>query len=110
VIKQGSINLAYESQRMAIPDAKFLGLRSKDYEECGLTESVQIELNENDRKRARQIAKYPWFAKKKAWQKEIELMLANGFKLEVEALISKEISYVTEEYVPQRLEEADFLD
>ena len=110
VIKQGSINLAYESQRMAIPDAKFLGLRSKDYEECGLTESVQSELNENDRKRARQIAKYPWFAKKKAWQKEIELMLANGFKLEVEALISKEISYVTEEYVPQRLEEADFLD
>ena len=32
VIKQGSINLAYESQRMAIPDAKFLGLRSKDFE------------------------------------------------------------------------------
>ena len=31
VIKQGSINLAYESQRMAIPDAKFLGLRSKDF-------------------------------------------------------------------------------
>ena len=28
VIKQGSINLAYESKRMAIPDAKFLGLRS----------------------------------------------------------------------------------
>ena len=29
VIKQGSINLAFESQRMAIPDAKFLGLRSQ---------------------------------------------------------------------------------
>ena len=28
VIKQGSINLAYESQRMAIPDCRFLGLRS----------------------------------------------------------------------------------
>jgi hypothetical protein len=25
-------------------------------------------------------------------------------------LISKDISYVTEEYVPQRLEEQDFLD
>lgn len=32
VIKQGSINLAYESQRMAIPDAKYLGLRSMDYD------------------------------------------------------------------------------
>jgi DNA topoisomerase-6 subunit A len=37
-------------------------------------------------------------------------MLANGFKLEVEALISKDISYVTEEYVPARLEDGDFLD
>jgi hypothetical protein len=44
------------------------------------------------------------------WQKEIELMLKNGVKLEVEALISKDISYVTEEYVPARLKESEFLD
>ena len=30
-------------------------------------------------------------------------MLKNGFKMEVESLISKSISYVTEEYVPERL-------
>lgn len=110
VIKQGSINLAYESKRMAIPDARFLGLRSKDYQECELTSSVQIALNDNDIKRAKQIAQYPWFAHKRAWQKEIKLMLDNGFKLEVEALISKDISYVTEVYVPERLEADDYLD
>jgi DNA topoisomerase-6 subunit A len=110
VIKQGSINLAYESRRMAIPDARFLGLRSLDYGRCQLSPSVQIKLNEQDIKRARQIAQYPWFVNKKPWQKEIELMLKNGFKLEVEALISKDISYVTEEYVPARLEEQEFLD
>jgi DNA topoisomerase VI subunit A len=110
VIKQGSINLAYESRRMAIPDARFLGLRSLDYGRCQLSPSVQIKLNEQDIKRARQIAQYPWFVNKKPWQKEIELMLKNGFKLEVEALISKDISYVTEEYVPARLEAREFLD
>ena len=110
VIKQGSINLAYESKRMAIPDARFLGLRSKDYQRCELTPSVQIALSDNDIKRAKQIAEYPWFKHKRAWQKEIELMLKNGFKLEVEALISKDISYVTEVYVPERLEEGDYLD
>lgn len=110
VIKQGSINLAYESRRMAIPDARFLGLRSNDYTRCQLSPSVQIKLNEQDIKRAKQIAQYPWFEHKKAWQKEIEMMLHNGFKLEVEALISKDISYVTEEYVPARLKEAVFLD
>jgi DNA topoisomerase-6 subunit A len=110
VLKQGSINLAYESKRMAIPEVRYLGLRSNDYERCELSSSIQIKLNEQDIKRARQIASYPWFEKKRAWQKEIELMLKNGFKLEVESLISKDISYVTEEYVPQRLEEQDFLD
>ena len=72
VIKQGSINLAYESQRMAIPDAKFLGLRSKDFQQCQLSNSVKILLNDTDRKRARQIASYPWFAHKPPWQKEIK--------------------------------------
>ncbi|MEX0678552.1 MAG: DNA topoisomerase IV subunit A [Pirellulales bacterium] len=110
VLKQGSINLAYESKRMAIPEAKFLGLRSKDYERCQLKPSVKISLSEQDIKRAKQIAGYPWFAHHKAWQKEIELMLKNGFKLEVESLISKNISYVTESYTPERLAAGDWLD
>ncbi|RLT01637.1 MAG: DNA topoisomerase IV subunit A [Planctomycetota bacterium] len=110
VLKQGSINLAYESNRMAIPEAKYLGLRSRDYDRCKLNQSVQIALNDTDIKRAKQIAAYPWFAQKKAWQKEIETMLTNGFKLEVESLISKDISYVTEVYVPERLEEKQWLD
>ncbi len=110
VLKQGSINLAYESKRMAIPEAKFLGIRSRDYDRCKLSPSVQIALADTDVKRAKQIAAYPWFAEKKGWQKEIETMLKNGFKLEVESLISKDISYVTEVYTPERLEERDWLD
>jgi DNA topoisomerase-6 subunit A len=110
VLKQGSINLAYESKRMAIPEARFLGLRSQDYEKCSLSPSVQIALTDSDIKRAKQIAAYPWFAAKKAWQKEIQRMLSNGFKLEVESLISKDISYVTEVYTPERLAAGDWLD
>ncbi len=110
VLKQGSINLAYESKRMAIPDAKFLGLRSLDFARCELSDSVKINLNDTDIKRAKQIAEYPWFAGKKPWQKEIELMIRNGFKLEVESLISKDISYVTEVYTPERLADGDWLD
>lgn len=110
VLKQGSINLAFESQRMAIPDAKYLGLRSIDFERCQLSDSVKIALNDNDRKRAKQIASYPWFEKKRPWQSEIQRMLKNDFKLEVESLISKDISYVTEVYVPERLQAQDWLD
>jgi DNA topoisomerase VI subunit A len=110
VIKQGSISLAFESERLAIPDAKFLGIRAKDYDECDLTDDVQIELNDNDKKRANEIVAYPWFKDHKGWQKEIAKMVSNGFKMEVESLITKDISYVTEEYVPERLAAKDWLD
>jgi len=110
VIKQGSISLAFESSRLAIPEAKFLGLRAKDYVECDLGDAVKIDLTENDIKRAKEIAAYPWFEQHKGWQKEIQGLLNNGFKMEVEAMINKGISYVTEEYVPERLKAKDWLD
>lgn len=110
VIKQGSISLAFESERLAIPDAKFLGIRSKDYKACGLSDDVQIMLTDTDIKRAKEIAAYPWFEGHKGWQKEIEGLLNNGFKMEVESLITKDISYVTEQYVPERLKAKDWLE
>ena len=63
-----------------------MGLRSKDFERCGLSDSVKIKLSDTDKKRAKQIANYPWFENKKPWQKEIDIMLQNDFKLEVEGV------------------------
>lgn len=103
VIKHGSINLAYESQRMAVPDAKFIGVSSFDYERCDMRDDVKIELDKNDINRAKQILEYPWFAGKKPWEKEIRKMISNGFKMEVEAMISKDLTYLTEQYVPMKL-------
>jgi len=110
VIKQGSISLAFESERLAIPDAKYLGIRSKDFVACGLSDDVKIDLTDTDIKRAKEIAAYPWFNSHKGWQKEIQLMLDNGFKMEVESLITKDISYITEVYVPERLKKKDWLE
>jgi DNA topoisomerase VI subunit A len=110
VIKQGSISLAFESTRLAIPDAKFLGIRAKDFRECGLDDAVKIDLTDNDIKRAKEILAYPWFDGHRGWQKEINALLSNGFKMEVESLITKDISYVTETYVPERLKARDWLE
>jgi DNA topoisomerase-6 subunit A len=110
VIKQGSIGLAFESERLAVPEARFLGIRAKDYRECDLPDDVQIALSDKDVNRAKQVAGYPWFKGHRGWQREIKQMLDNGFKMEVEGLISKNISYVTEVYVPERLAAEDWLN
>jgi DNA topoisomerase-6 subunit A len=109
VLKQGSISLAYESMRLALPRARFIGMSTSDYAKFKLTDSVKIELEKDDISRAKQMLAYPWF-QAKHWQKEINLMLEAGFKMEIEALSNKGISFVTEEYVPKKLRDRDWLD
>lgn len=109
VIKQGSIKLAYESMRMATTPAKFLGLRSMDQEKYELPNNVTIKLNEWDLNRAKEILNYAWFQKKQ-WQEEIRLMLKKGVKLELEALSSKHIRFISQEYLPEKIENKEWLE
>jgi DNA topoisomerase-6 subunit A len=108
VLKQGSINLAYESMRMAVPNVRFLGMSSKDYENFSLTSAVQIKLKNEDVARAEQMKAYPWFKDKK-WQREIQALLDHGFKMEVDGFLTKSISFITEEYIPKKLRDGDYL-
>jgi DNA topoisomerase-6 subunit A len=109
VVKQGSINLAFESQRMAIPEAKFIGLSSHDPERYGLPRNVGIKLNEKDVSRAKELLNYPWFQKKE-WQKEIRHMLSVGLKFELDALANKDFQFLTKKYLPKKLQDKDWLD
>lgn len=109
VVKQGSINLAFESQRMAIPAARFLGMSSYDADKFDIPPQVPMPLTDEDRRRAREIREYPWFAAKE-WQKEIKHMESLGVKLELEAFSSKNFKFITEEYLPRKLKEKDWLD
>jgi len=110
VVKQGSINLAFESNRMAIPKARFLGMSAFDAERFGISKTVTIAMKEEDVRRAKEIMSYPWFANKPAWQKEIQHMLKSGVKLELEALSSKDFSFITETYLPEKLKKKQWLD
>src|SRR5262249_33144728 len=109
VVKQGSINLAFESERMAIPKAKFIGLSSADPDAYGLPRNVGIKLNDKDISRAKELMKYRWFDKK-PWQDEIKRMLSIGLKYELDALANKDFRYLTKNYLPRKLTEGDWLD
>jgi DNA topoisomerase-6 subunit A len=110
VVKQGSINLAFESERMAIPKARFIGMSSFDAERFGINKTVTIAMKDEDIRRAKEIMAYPWFKNKKDWQKEIQHMLQMGVKLELEALSSKDFSFITEKYLPEKLRKKQWLD
>jgi DNA topoisomerase-6 subunit A len=109
VMKQGSINLAYESMRMAVPDARFVGLSSFDKDKYKLPSNVAIRMDDGDNNRAKQMLAYPWFQAKQ-WQREIAEMVRSGLKFELEALSRRGISFITEEYLPRKLRDRDWLE
>jgi DNA topoisomerase VI subunit A len=109
VVKQGSINLAYESVRMAVPKARFIGLSSFDKTKYKIPSSLHIPMKETDNARAKQMLTYPWF-KDARWQNEIQEMVRSGQKYEIQALTAHSISFVTEEYLPKKLRDRDWLE
>jgi DNA topoisomerase-6 subunit A len=108
VLKQGSINLAYESMRMAVPGVRFIGMSAFDYKKFTMPKGAEIKLTKEDIARAEQMKAYPWFKDKK-WQREIQAIVDNGFKMEVDALLMKSISFITEDYLPKKLRDRDWL-
>ncbi|HXX68888.1 MAG TPA: DNA topoisomerase IV subunit A [Polyangiaceae bacterium] len=108
VLKQGSINLAYESMRMAVPNVRFLGMSASDYKKFKMSKAAEIKLTKEDVTRAEQMKAYPWFKDPK-WQREIQGIIDNGFKMEVDSLLTKSISFITEEYIPKKLRDRDYL-
>ena len=109
VLKQGSINLAYESMRMAVPKARFIGLSSFDKSKYKIPSGLAIRMNDEDNARAKQMLGYRWFQDKK-WQREVDEMVRSGQKFEIQALSAHSISYVTEEYLPKKMKDRDWLE
>ncbi len=108
VIKQGSINLSFLSDRLGVPDAKYIGLVSTDAENFKIPSNVAIKLNEQDKKRIKEMLEYIWF-KPKDWQKELKNMLRTGQKYELEALSSKGIKFISDDYLPRKIKDKEFL-
>ena len=108
VIKSGSISLAHVSDRIATPEAKFIGLSTSDIYEYDLKKCI-IKAKEVDIKRAKELLEYDWFKKPK-WQKEINLMIEKGVKAEIEALSHRGLKFMSESYLPEKLKKGDFLD
>ena len=120
VFKVGSITLSYESERLATPKSKFLGVSMVDIfgsKKLGkkpyLTEAERknfiIKAKDKDIKRAKELMNYSWFRTKR-WEHEIEIFLSKKAKLEIEALTSKGLRFLMDKYIPEKIETGDWID
>jgi DNA topoisomerase-6 subunit A len=107
VIKWGSMNLAHVTDKLGTPQAKFVGLTISDIDKYHL-EKYTIKAKDVDIKRAKELLQYPWFQRKE-WQEELQLMIKKGYKAELEALSGKGLQFMTKTYLPEKIENKEFL-
>ncbi len=116
-IKQGSINLAYLSDKLATPEAKFVGMTMDDIERYGLknvTEKLKgIPPNKKggptgDYKRIMEEMEYPWFQNKE-WQRQLKMALKMGVRIEQQALANKSLEFVAKKYLPEKINNGELL-
>ncbi len=109
VIKYGSISLAHMSEQLAIPDARLLGLTAEDIVKYDLKRHL-IKFEDVDVKRLEQVRNYDWFKDKKEWQKQFKLWKELNGKVELAALSSKGITFISDTYVPDKIKNKEWLD
>ncbi|AAY80650.1 DNA topoisomerase IV subunit A [Sulfolobus acidocaldarius] len=118
VFKIGSISLSYESERLATPNARFLGVSMTDifgdkgkkpYLSDQERRNYIIKAKDADVKRAMEIKNYEWF-KTKGWQHEISVFLDKKSKLEIEAMASKGLRFLAFQYIPEKIKNSDFIN
>jgi meiotic recombination protein SPO11 len=109
VFLRGSKRLSYESPFIATPELKLLGVLSRDLEEYNIPKSVRIPMEPTDIKRVRDMLKEPFVQQNRAWVKDLKLMLKLREKAEIQAFASHSFEYLTDDYLPRKLETGDWI-
>jgi DNA topoisomerase-6 subunit A len=100
-VAYGSIKSAHLSEYLATPDAEFVGIRPADIVEYDLPTDP---LSDSDVNALESELEDPRFDTP-YWRDQIELQLDIDKKAEQQALASRGLDFVTDEYLPTRLDE-----
>ncbi len=109
VFLRGSKRLSYESPFIATPELKLLGVLSRDLDAYNIPKAVRIPMEPADIKRVKDMLKEPFVQKNKPWVEDLRLMLKLKEKAEIQAFASHSFEFLTDEYIPRKLETGDWI-
>ncbi|KAJ1423708.1 topoisomerase [Ochromonadaceae sp. CCMP2298] len=105
----GSKQMSYDSNHLTTNDIKWLGVRPSDLDRYQLPAQCRLDMTEHDKKMGEELLKEPFILKHPEWVKELELMMKLGVKAEIQALSSFGFQFITEQFLPRKLLEGDWI-
>lgn len=109
VYMSGSKNMSFDSSNLTTPDIKWLGVRPSDLDRFHLPAQCRLEMTEKDIQMGRKLLEEDFIRSNPRWCEELELMLKTKEKAEIQALSSFGFQYLTEVYLPLKLQEKDWI-
>ena len=112
VYSVGSKALSFESRSLAVPNIKWLGLLPSDLEQdsgYNIPDSTFIKMSTSDIKKGKKLLEEEFVIKRPRWKKEIEILLNLGIKAEIQALNARDPQFITNYYLPDKIERGDFI-
>ena len=109
VYMQGSKNMAFDSANLTTPDIKWLGVRPSDLDKFKIPEQCRLEMSQKDMETGAHMLKEEFIQQNPEWVKEVELMLRTKTKAEIQALSSYGFQYLSEVYLPLKLQQGDWI-
>ena len=109
VYMSGSKNMSYDSASLTTPDIKWLGLRPSDLNKYDLPDQCRLKMTENDIKTGKELLQESFITQNPLWVKELQRMVKTKEKAEIQALSSFGFQYITEVYLPRKLQEGDWI-
>ncbi|XP_072044802.1 meiotic recombination protein SPO11-like [Amphiura filiformis] len=104
VYKFGSRSLSYDSHNLTVPVIRWLGVLPSDIERLQVPRDVLIPLSKADMDKANELMKRPYYNAMPHWMKEVQVMLHSGVKAEIQCLAAISSNYLTNVYIPSKLQ------
>ena len=109
VYTSGSKNMSYDSANLTTSDIKWLGVRPSDLDRYNIPEQCRLPMTEHDIKTGKEMMQEDFIASNEAWLRELELMIKDKKKAEIQALSNFGFQYLTEEYLPSKIAAGDWI-
>ena len=109
VYMSGSKNMSYDSGSMSTPDIKWLGVLPSDLDKYKIPDDCRIPMTAADIKQCDNLMEEQFVKNNPAWIKELKIMKSTKQKAEIQALSTFGFKYLTEEYLPNKLREGDWV-
>jgi meiotic recombination protein SPO11 len=109
VYMSGSKNMSYDSAHLTVSDIKWLGVRPSDLDVYHVPKECRLDMTEADIKTGKELLQEDFIQKNAEWVKELGLMIKNKEKAEIQALSNFGFQFLTQVYLPQKLEKGDWI-